>query len=203
MNSEDCGMTAAEYIYIAALIAVVSLFRIHCHMAYTVHDRFLLPSVPHLRPLPPAPPPDFRLGQICLLHCPEEILDELEGLQRDCRRGEHRHRLALSHTLPHGPHYPSNLPLIVKQVRISFNLANFVWSPPAICPIRCCILSIDVLLRGLVLALEDGRRDDGLAMEKRERSVRQRFRIGREGRRAVTGSKSKSIYHSIKKATPH
>ena len=23
------------------------------------------------------------------------------------------------------------------QVRISFNLANFVWSPPAICRIRC------------------------------------------------------------------
>ena len=37
MNSEDCGMTAAEeYMYIAALIAVVSLFRIHCHMAHTV-----------------------------------------------------------------------------------------------------------------------------------------------------------------------
>ena len=32
------------------------------------------------------------------------------------------------------------------QVRISFNLANFAWSPPAICLIRCCILSIDVLL---------------------------------------------------------
>ena len=78
-----------------------------------------------------------------------------------------------------------------------------------------------------MLALEDGRRDDGLAiekrerrdggfgmemmerrgggfaLEKRERSVRQRFRIGREGRHAVTGSKSKSIYPSIKKATPH
>ena len=76
-----------------------------------------------------------------------------------------------------------------------------------------------------MLALEDGRRDGGLAiekrerrdggfgmemmerrgggfaMEKRERSVRQQFRIGREGRRAVTGSKS--IYPSIKKATPH
>ena len=113
------------------------------------------------------------------------------------------------------------------QLRISFNLANFAWSPPAICLIRCCILSIDVLLSGPVLALEDGRRDGGLviekrerrdggsgmemmerrgggfAMEKRERSVRQRFRIGREGRRAVTGSKSKSIYPSIKKATPH
>ena len=47
------------------------------------------------------------------------------------------------------------------------------------------------------------RRGGGFAMEKRERSVRQRFRIGREGRRAVTGSKSKSIYPSIKKATPH
>ena len=148
-------MTAAEeYMY----IAVVSLFRIHCHMARTV--------------------------------------------------------LEISHSL-------SN------QVRISFNLANFAWSPPAICLIRCCILSIDVLLSGPVLALEDGRRDGGLAiekrerrdggfgmemmerrgggfaMEKRERSVRQRFRIGREGRRAVTGSKSKSIYPSIKKATPH
>ena len=80
-----------------------------------------------------------------------------------------------------------------------------------------------------MLALEDGRRDGGFAiekrerrdggfgmemmerrgggfaMEKRERSVRQRFRIGQEGRRAVTGSKSKSksIYPSIKKATPH
>ena len=113
------------------------------------------------------------------------------------------------------------------QVRISFNLANFAWSPPAICLIRCYILSIDVLLSGPVLALEDGRRDGGLAiekrerrdggfgmemmerrgggfaMEKRERSVRQRFRIGREGRSALTGSKSKSIYPSIKKATPH
>ena len=47
------------------------------------------------------------------------------------------------------------------------------------------------------------RRGGGFAMEKRERSVRQRFSIGREGRRAVTGSKSKSIYPSIKKATPH
>ena len=34
------------------------------------------------------------------------------------------------------------------------------------------------------------RRGGGFAMEKRERSVRQRFRIGREGRRAMTGSKS-------------
>ena len=36
------------------------------------------------------------------------------------------------------------------------------------------------------------RRGGGFAMEKREGSMRQRFRIGREGRRAVTGSKSKS-----------
>ena len=35
MNSKDCGVTAAEE-YIAALIAAVSLFRIHCHMALTV-----------------------------------------------------------------------------------------------------------------------------------------------------------------------
>ena len=47
------------------------------------------------------------------------------------------------------------------------------------------------------------RRGGGFAMEKRERSVRQRFRIGREGQCALTGSKSKSIYPSIKKATPH
>ena len=47
------------------------------------------------------------------------------------------------------------------------------------------------------------RRGGGFAMEKKERSVRQRFRIGQEGRHAVTGSKSKSIYPSIKKATPH
>ena len=101
MNSEDCGVTAAEeYMYIAALIAVVSLFRIHCHMALTV--------------------------------------------------------LEISHSL-------SN------QVRISFNLANFAWSPSVICPIHCCILSIDVLLSGLVLALEDGRRDGGLVIEKTER----------------------------------
>ena len=127
----------------------------------------------------------------------------------------------MAHTVLEISHSLSN------QLRISFNLANFAWSPPAICLIRCCILSIDVLLSGPVLALEDGRRDGGLAiekrerrdggfgmemmerrgggfaMEKRERSVRQRFRIGREGRRAVTGSKSKSIYPSIKKATPH
>ena len=101
MNSEDCGVTAAEeYMYIAALIAAVSLFRIHCHMALTV--------------------------------------------------------LEISQSL-------SN------QVRISFNLANFAWSPPSIFLIRCCILSIDVLLSGPVLALEDGRRDGGLAIEKRER----------------------------------
>ena len=49
--------------------------------------------------------------------------------------------------------------VLSNQERISFNLANFAWSPPAICLIRCCILSIDVLLSGLVLALEDGRRD--------------------------------------------
>ena len=90
MNSKDCGVTAAEE-YIAALIAAVSLFRIHCHMALTV--------------------------------------------------------LEISHSL-------SN------QVRISFNLANFAWSPLAICLIRCCILSIDVLLSGPVLALEDGRREE-------------------------------------------
>jgi len=47
------------------------------------------------------------------------------------------------------------------------------------------------------------RRGGGFAMEKRERSVQQRFRIEREGRCAVTGSKSKSIYSSIKKSTPH
>ena len=101
MNSEDCGVTAAEeYMYIAALIATVLLFRIHCHMARTV--------------------------------------------------------LEISHSL-------SN------QLRISFNLANFAWSPLAICLIRCCLLSIDVLLSGPVLALEDGRRDGGPAIEKRER----------------------------------
>ena len=55
------------------------------------------------------------------------------------------------------------------QVRISFNLANFAWSPSAICLIFRCILSIDVLLRGLVLALEDGRRDGGIAIEKMDR----------------------------------
>ena len=54
-------------------------------------------------------------------------------------------------------------------VRISFNLANFAWALPTICLIRCCILSIDVVLSGTVLALEDGRRDGGLAIEKRER----------------------------------
>ena len=47
------------------------------------------------------------------------------------------------------------------------------------------------------------RRGGGFAVEKRERSMRQQFRIGREGRGAVTGSKSKSIYPSIKKASPH
>ena len=100
MNSEDCGMTAAEeYMYIAALVVVVSLLRQHCHMPLTV--------------------------------------------------------LEISHSL-------SN------QVRISFNLANFSWSLLAICLIRCCIPSIDVLLSGPVLALEDGRRDGGLAIEKRE-----------------------------------
>ena len=55
------------------------------------------------------------------------------------------------------------------QVMISFNLANFAWSPPAISMIRFCLLSINVLLRGAVLVLEDERRDGGLAMEKRER----------------------------------
>ena len=101
MNPKDCGVTAAEeYMYIAALITVVSLLRIHCHMSCTV--------------------------------------------------------LEISHSL-------SN------QLRISFNLANFAWSPSVICLIRCCILSIDVVLSGPVLALEDGRRDGGLAIEKRER----------------------------------
>ena len=92
-------MTTAEE-YITALIAIISLFRIHCHMALTV--------------------------------------------------------LEISH-------------LLSNQVRISFNLANFAWSLLAICLIRCCILSIDVLLSGPLLALEDGRRDGGLAIEKRER----------------------------------
>ena len=64
MNSKDCGVTAAEeYMYITALIAIVSLFLIHCHMARTI--------------------------------------------------------LEISHSL-------SN------QLRISFNLANFAWSPPVI-----------------------------------------------------------------------
>ena len=109
MNLKDCGMTAAEE-YIVALIVVVSLFCIHCHMACTV--------------------------------------------------------LEISHSL-------SN------QLRISFNLANFAWSPPAICLIRYCILSIYVLLSGLVLALEDERRDDGLAMEEGE--ARQWFCNGEDG----------------------
>ena len=75
MNSKDNGVTAAEeHMYIAALIAAITLFRIHCHMALTV--------------------------------------------------------LEISHSL-------SN------RVRISFNLANFARSPPAIFPIRCCILSIE------------------------------------------------------------
>jgi hypothetical protein len=69
-------------------------------------------------PVRPPPPPDFCVGRICLLHHPEEILDELEGLRNDCRRGvhhrPHRRRLALSHTLPHGLHRPRNLPLVVK-----------------------------------------------------------------------------------------
>ena len=56
---------------------------------------------------------------------------------------------------------------------------------------------------GAAFRLEQERSSGGFAMEKRERSVRQRFRIGREGRRTLTGSKSKSIYHSIKKVTPH
>ena len=47
------------------------------------------------------------------------------------------------------------------------------------------------------------RRGGGFAMEKMERSVRQQFRIGREGRHVVTGSKSKLVYPSIKKGTPH
>ena len=47
------------------------------------------------------------------------------------------------------------------------------------------------------------RRGGGFAVEKMARSVRKRFRIGREGQRAVTGSKSKSIYPSIKKSAPH
>ena len=52
---------------------------------------------------------------------------------------------------------------------------------------------------------DDGeeRRGGGFVMKERERSVRQQFRIGREGRRVVNGSKSKSIYPTIKKATPH
>lgn len=99
MNSKDCGVTATGEC-IAALIVVVLLFHIHCHMALTV--------------------------------------------------------LEISHSL-------------ANQVRVSFNLPNFAWSPLAICLIRCSILSIDVLLRCLVLALEDGRRGSGLSMEKRER----------------------------------
>jgi len=38
------------------------------------------------------------------------------------------------------------------QVRNSFNLANFAWSPPVVCLIRRYILSIDVLLSGPMLA---------------------------------------------------
>ena len=129
---------------------------LHPHKRHTVLDQFVILWVLDLRPVRPPPPPDFRLGRICLLHRPEEILDELGGLRRDCHRGVHVHRrphcrcLALSHTLPHGPHRPQNLPLIVNQLRISFNLANFAWSPPAICLIRCCILSIEPRnMRGL------------------------------------------------------
>ena len=124
MNSEDCGVTAAEeYMYIATLIDTILLFLIHCHMALTV--------------------------------------------------------LEISHSL-------SN------QVRISFNLANFAWSPPAICLIRCCILFVDVLLSGLVLALEDGRRDSGLAIEKRERrgggfGMEMMVRRGSPAFRSLTG----------------
>ncbi len=134
------------------------LLALHPHERHTILNRFVILWVLDLRPVRPPPPPDCPLGRICLLHRLEEILDELRGLRRDCRRGihvhrrPHRRRLALSHTLPHGPHRPRNL-----------------WSPPAICLIRCCSLSIDVLLSGPVLALEDGRRGGGLAIEKRDR----------------------------------
>src|SRR5215216_3540418 len=143
------------------------------HERHTVLDRFIILWMLDLRPVRPPPPPDFRLGRICLLHRPEEILDDFEGPRRDCRRGvhcrPHRRRLALSHTFPHALTVLEISHSLSNQVRISFNLANFAWSPSAIRPICCCILSIDVLLRGLVLALEDGRRDGGLAIEKRKR----------------------------------
>ena len=88
---------------------------LHPHERHTVLDRFVIIWVLVLRPIRPPPPPNFRIGGIYLLHHPEEIL---EGLRWDYRRGLHRrpHRrcLALSHTLPHGPHRPQNLPLIVK-----------------------------------------------------------------------------------------
>ena len=96
---------------------------LHPHERHTVLDRFVILWVLDLRPVRPLPLPDFRLGRICLLHRPEEILDELGGLRRDCRRGVHVHlrphrcHLALSHTFPHGPHHPQNLPLIVKPTK--------------------------------------------------------------------------------------
>ena len=43
------------------------------------------------------------------------------------------------------------------------------------------------------------RRGGGFAMEKRERSVWQQFRIGREGRRALTGSKSNQFTLQLRK----
>ena len=93
---------------------------LHPHERHTILDRFVILWVLDLRPVRPPPPPDCRLGRIYLLRRPEEILDELGGLRCDCRRGVHVHRrphrrcLALSRTLPHGPHRPRNLPLIVK-----------------------------------------------------------------------------------------
>ena len=71
------------------------------------------------------------------------------------------------------------------------------WAPCLVGPMCQCLNG----RMGYVRGSSSEERGGGFAMEKRERSVRQRFRIGREGRRAVTGSKSKSIYPSIKKVT--
>ena len=61
------------------------------------------------------------------------------------------------------------------------------WAPRLVGPMCQCLNG----RMGYVRGSSSQERGGGFAMEKRERSVRQRFRIGREGLRAVTGSKSK------------
>ena len=92
MNLKDYGVTAAEE-YITALIAVVSLFRIHCHMARTVleishslsNQVRISFNLANFAWLPPGDLPDSLLHHLhrCLTHPPSRYQTHRQAQSQD------------------------------------------------------------------------------------------------------------------------